>query len=304
MIVRPRRSVLYVPGSNARALAKSRALDADAVIIDLEDAVAPEEKPAARAAAVAAVAAGGFGHREVVIRVNGIDTPWGADDLAAAAAAGPDGVLVPKVSGPETLRRVTASLAGAPGSLRLWAMIETPLAVLRLADIAGTAADPASRLAVLVLGTNDLAKDLRVATPPGREPLLPWLAATVAAARAQRLDALDGVFNALDDPAGLAAEAGQGRDFGFDGKTCIHPGQLAVCNRVFAPAPDELAWARRIVAAFAAPEAEGRNVLRVEGRMVERLHADGAERLLALAARLAGRDGDPPAPRGGPSPAL
>lgn len=304
MIDRPRRSVLYVPASNARALAKSRALDADAVVIDLEDAVAPDDKRAARAAAVAAVAAGGFGHREVVIRVNAPDTPWGADDMAAAAAAGPHGVLVPKVSGPDALRRATASLVDAPGHLRVWAMIETPLAVLRLADIAGTAADPASRLAVLVLGTNDLAKDLRVATRPGREPLLAWAAATVAAARAYGLDALDGVFNGIDDPAGLAAEARQGRDFGFDGKTCIHPGQIAVCNRVFAPGPDELAWARRIADAFEAPGGAGCNVLRIDGRMVERLHADEARRLLAVAALLAERDGAPPAPRGGPSPAL
>ena len=304
MIDRPRRSVLYVPGSNARALAKSRLLDVDAVIIDLEDAVSPDDKRAARAAAVEAVAAGGFGHREVVIRVNGPDTPWGADDMAAAAAAGPDGVLVPKVAGPEALRGATASLADAPGPLRVWAMIETPLAVLRLADIAGTAADPGSRLAVLVLGTNDLAKDLRVATRPGREPLLAWVAATVAAARAYRLDALDGVFNVIDDPAGLAAEARQGRDFGFDGKTCIHPGQIAVCNSIFAPGPGELAWARRVVDAFGAPEGTGRNVLRIDGRMVERLHADEARRLLAVAAVLAERDGAPSAPRGGPSPAL
>lgn len=304
MIVRPRRSVLYVPGANARALAKSRTLDVDSVIIDLEDAVSPDDKLAARAAAVGAVADGGFGHREVVIRVNGIDTPWGPDDMAAAAAAGPDGVLVPKVSGPETLRRATASLADAPRHLRVWAMIETPLAVLRLADIAGTAAHPASRLAALVLGTNDLATDLRVATPPGREPLLPWLAATVAAARAYGLAALDGVFNALDDPAGLAAEARQGRDFGFDGKTCIHPGQVAVCNGVFSPAPDDLAWARRIVGAFAALEGAGRYVLRVDGRMVERLHVEGARRLLAAAALIAARDGAPQAHPGDPSPAL
>ena len=288
MIVRPRRSVLYVPAANGRALAKARRLDADAVILDLEDAVAPGEKAAARAAAGAALAEGGWGHRETVIRVNGLDTPWGAADLAAAAAAGPDAVLLPKVSGPDAVMRAAAALAraGAPEATRLWAMVETPAAVLAVAAIAAAAADPASRLAVLVLGTNDLAKDLRLRPGPGRAPLLPWLAATVAAGRLHGLDVLDGVFNGLDDPEGLAAEARQGRDFGCDGKTCIHPGQVAACNAAFAPDAAEIAWARRVATAFAGPEGVGANVLRIDGRMVERLHAEEAGRLLALAEAL------------------
>ena len=288
MIVRPRRSVLYVPAANGRALAKARRLDADAVILDLEDAVAPGEKAAARDAAGAALAEGGWGHRETVIRVNGLDTPWGAADLAAAAAAGPDAVLLPKVSGPDAVMRAAAALAraGAPEATRLWAMVETPAAVLAVAAIAAAAADPASRLAVLVLGTNDLAKDLRLRPGPGRAPLLPWLAATVAAGRLHGLDVLDGVFNGLDDPEGLAAEARQGRDFGCDGKTCIHPGQVAACNAAFAPDAAEIAWARRVATAFAGPEGVGANVLRIDGRMVERLHAEEAGRLLALAKAL------------------
>lgn len=288
MIVRPRRSVLYVPAANGRALAKARRLDADAVILDLEDAVAPGEKAAARAAAGAALAEGGWGHRETVIRVNGLDTPWGAADLAAAAAAGPDAVLLPKVSGPDAVMRAAAALAraGAPEATRLWAMVETPAAVLAVAAIAAAAADPASRLAVLVLGTNDLAKDLRLRPGPGRAPLLPWLAATVAAGRLHGLDVLDGVFNGLDDPEGLAAEARQGRDFGCDGKTCIHPGQVAACNAAFAPDAAEIAWARRVATAFAGTEGVGANVLRIDGRMVERLHAEEAGRLLALAKAL------------------
>ena len=291
MIVRPRRSVLYVPAANARALARARLVDADAVILDLEDAVAPGEKAGARAAACAAVAEGGFGHRETVIRVNGPDTPWGAEDLAAAAGAAPDAVLLPKVSGPDAVRRAAAALArsGAPPATRLWAMVETPAAVLAVAAIAAAAADPAARLAALVLGTNDLAKDLRLRPGAGRAPLLPWLAATVAAGRLHGLDVLDGVFNGLDDPEGLAAEARQGRDFGCDGKTCIHPGQVAACNAAFAPDAAEVAWARRIVAAFAEPGGTGVNVLRVDGRMVERLHAEEAGRLLALAEAVAAR---------------
>ncbi len=294
MIHRPRRSVLYVPASNARALAKSRGLDADGIILDLEDAVAPDDKPSARAAAVRALAEGGFGHRETVIRVNGPGTPWWAADLAAAAAAMPDAVLVPKVSGPADVVRASAALAaaGAPATVRLWAMVETPAAVLRIADLAAAAADPAVRLDVLVLGTNDLAKDLRARVAPGRSALQVWLAATVAAGRCAGLDVIDGVFNGLDDPDGLEAEARQGRDLGMDGKTCIHPGQIAACNAAFTPDPAEVADARRIVEAFDGPGGAGLNVLRLDGRMVERLHAEAARRLLAVADGLARRDRD------------
>ncbi len=295
MIARPRRSALYVPASNARAVAKSPRLDADVVILDLEDAVSPADKPAARDAAARAVADGGFGHREVVVRINGFDTPWGEADLAAVASVAPDAVLLPKVSGAGDVLDAARRLAeaGAPGALRLWAMVETPAAVLDVAGVARAGTDPASRLDVLVMGTNDLAEQLRVRPGPGRAALLVWLATSVAAARCHGLDILDGVFNGLDDPEGLAAEARQGRDFGMDGKTCIHPGQIAACNSAFAPDPDEAAWARRIVDAFDAPDASAVNVMRIGGRMVERLHADAARRLLAMADALAHRAAAP-----------
>ncbi len=299
MILRPRRSLLYVPGSNARAIAKSRSIDADGIIFDLEDSVAPADKPRARDAVADAVRDGGFGHREIVVRLNGLDTPWGRDDLLAAVAAGPHAVLLPKVATPGDVMFAATDLgkAGAPDSLRLWAMLETPQAVLNAAGLARTAADPASRLDVLVMGTNDLAKELRIRVGPGRETLVVWLASCVAAARCHALDIIDGPFNGLDDLSGLTEEARQGRDFGMDGKTCIHPGQVPVCNAAFTPEPDELAWARRIVTAFEAPEAAA-NVLRIDGRMVERLHVEAARRLLDLAAMLEARQ--PP----GASPAL
>ncbi len=271
MMFRPRRSVLYVPGSNARAIAKSRTLDADALVFDLEDSVAPTDKTVARSSVVAAVAQGGFRHLELVVRINGLDTQWGRDDLLA------------KVAAPGDVMFVAADLAkaGVADTVRLWAMVETPAAVLHVADLARTAADPASRLDVLVLGTNDLAKDLRIRVGPRRESLVVWLSTCVAAARCFGLDILDGVFNGLDDPEGLAEEARQGRDFGMDGKTCIHPDQIEICNAVFAPQPDEVVWARRIVAAFDGPEGAS-NVLRLDDRMVERLHAESARRLLAI----------------------
>ncbi len=289
MIVRPRRSALYVPGSNPRALAKSRTLDADVLIFDLEDAVAPDDKVGAREAVMRALREGGFGRRECVVRVNEQDTPWGPGDLAAVAEAGPDAILLPKVSraGQVTeAARILDHVAGAE-RVRLWAMVETPAAVLGIADIARASTDVSSRLDVLVMGTNDLAKDLRLRVGPGREPLLVWLASGVAAARCHGLDILDGVFNGLDDPAGLAAEARQGRTYGMDGKTCIHPGQIAACNEAFSPDPAELAWARRLVSAFDAPESAAVNVLRIDGQMVERLHAEAARGLLAVERMLA-----------------
>ncbi|WP_237479709.1 HpcH/HpaI aldolase/citrate lyase family protein [Lichenibacterium dinghuense] len=293
MIVRPRRSVLYVPANNARAVAKCRTVDADAVVLDLEDSVAPAEKPAARRAAVEALREGGFGHREVVVRVNALDTPWGRDDLMAAAAARPAALLLPKVQRPGDVMFAAQDLSRAevPETVRLWAMVETPAAVLGVADVARTAADPASRLDALVIGTNDLAKDLRVRVGPGRETLLVWLGACVAAARCHGLDVIDGVFNGLDDPDGLAAEAAQGRDYGMDGKTCIHPNQVAACNAAFAPSAGEVAAARRIVEAFDRTDAASVNVMRIDGRMVERLHADAARRVLAVAEAAAARDG-------------
>jgi citrate lyase subunit beta / citryl-CoA lyase len=291
--IRPRRSVLYMPGSNARALKKARSLDADAVVFDLEDAVAPEAKAAARDEACAAVAAGGYGPRECVIRINALDTPWGEGDLAAAAAACPDAILVPKVSSPEALVAVGLRLRrlGAPERIRVWAMIETPLAILRAETIASAAHDVDARLDCFVLGTNDLAKETRIRSLPGRAPLVPWLMNALAAARAYGLDILDGVFANIADGAGLKAECEQGRDLGFDGKTLIHPDQIATANAAFTPSFEEIEAARAVIAAFARPENAGRGAIALEGRMVERLHAEAARRIIAVAEAIAARDG-------------
>ena len=282
--IRPRRSVLYMPGANARALEKARTLPADAIIVDLEDAVAPEAKEAARAQVVAALRQGSYGHREVVIRVNAPDTAWGEGDLAAAAEAAPDAILVPKVSDAETLTSVGHRLRrlNAPEKTRVWAMIETPLAILRCEEIARAARDVDTRLACFVMGTNDLAKETRARQVPGRAPMLPWLSTAVATARAHELDILDGVFNGLSDEAGFRAECEAGRDLGFDGKTLIHPSQIGPANAIFAPSPEEVADARAIIAAFARPENQGRGVISLEGRMLERMHADIAARTVAL----------------------
>jgi citrate lyase subunit beta/citryl-CoA lyase len=289
--IRPRRSVLYMPASNARALEKARTLPVDGIIMDLEDAVAPEAKDAARAEVLAGVRRGGFGSREVVIRVNAPDTPWGEDDVAAAAEAGADAILLPKVSDAETLTSLGHRLRriGAPESLRVWAMIETPLAILHCETIARVARDGIARLACLVMGTNDIAKDTRARQVPGRWPMLPHLATAVAAARAHDLEILDGVFNGLSDEAGFRAECEQGRDLGFDGKTLIHPSQIAVANEVFAPVPDEVEEARALIAAFERPENRSKGVIAFEGRMAERMHADMARRTVALAEAIAAR---------------
>ena len=288
LTIRPRRSVLYMPGSNARALEKARALPADALILDLEDAVAPEAKDLARRQVTEAVRrAGGYGQREVVIRVNGPDTPWHEADLAAAAEAGPDAILIPKVSEPDTLRAVGERLATAADGLRIWAMIETPLALLAVEAIARAARDPATRLSCFVMGTNDLAKETRARITPGRPALLPWLQTALAAARAYGLDIVDGVYNALGDEAGFRAECEQGRDLGFDGKTLIHPNQVAVANAVFAPDADEVARASAIIEAFRRPENANKGAITLDGRMVERLHAEMAERTVALAEAIA-----------------
>jgi len=285
---RPRRSALYMPASNARAVEKARALPADVIILDLEDAVAPEAKPDARAAAVAAVKAGGFGRREVVIRVNGLSTPWGADDLAAAAEAGPDAVLVPKIGSAADVAAYDAALAAAPAATRLWAMIETCPAMFELKAIA--AASAATRLSTLVMGVNDLAKEMKARQTPDRAAFAPFLAMTVAAARAHGLVALDGVHNEIDDLEALAAVCRQGAEFGFDGKSLIHPTHLAICNRAFAPPADEVAWAGAVVEAFARPENDGKGALRVNGRLAEHLHLGEARRLLALAAAIEAAD--------------
>lgn len=284
---RPRRSALYMPASNAKAVEKARTLDADVIILDLEDAVAPESKPAAREAAVAAVKAGGFGAREVVIRVNGIDTPWGAEDLAAAAEAGPDAVLVPKVGDAADVRLYDQHLNGAPPATRLWTMIETAKAAFHLWEIAE--ASHGTRLSAWVMGVNDFAKEMRARQTPDRAPFLPLLTLSVAAARAHGLTILDGVHNDIEDLAALEAVCVQGVDFGFDGKTLIHPKHLEICNRVFSPSPEDIAWSQAVIAAFNAPENSGKGALRVEGKMAERLHLAQAERLVAVAEAIAAR---------------
>ncbi|WP_395942517.1 HpcH/HpaI aldolase/citrate lyase family protein [Brevundimonas sp.] len=266
------RSVLYLPASNARAIEKARTLGCDVAVLDLEDAVAPEAKIEARAAAVEAVRAGGFGPR-LGVRINALDTEWGEDDLEALAQAGARLIVAPKVETPETVHAVTARLPQAA----LWAMIETPRALIALNDIASAG----GALDALMLGVNDLAKALGTGASPDREPFKPWLAALVVAARAHGLLAIDGVFNRIDDAGGLAAETAQGRLYGFDGKSLIHPSQIAAANAAFTPSEAEVAQARAVVAAFATPEAEGRGAIRVSGAMVERLHLAEAEALLA-----------------------
>jgi citrate lyase subunit beta/citryl-CoA lyase len=285
MAPRPRRSVLYTPAANPKALAKARSLAADAIVIDLEDSVAPDQKPAARALAVEAIKAGGFGGREVVLRVNGARTPWGSEDLAAAIAAAPDAILLPKVDGPGEIMAAARALrdAGAPERVRLWAMMETPIAILASGAIAANALDPASRLDALVMGLNDLAKETRARLTPGRPSALVWLSLCVAAARAHGCDIVDGVYNDFNDPIGFKAECEQGRDLGFEGKTLIHPSQIDICNAAFAPTSAEVAEARAIVAAFALPENAGRGVIQLDGKMVERLHAEMARHTLAVA---------------------
>jgi citrate lyase subunit beta/citryl-CoA lyase len=288
MATRPRRSLLYMPGSNARAMEKARELPVDGVILDLEDAVAPDAKAKARELVMAALKQGGFGRREVIVRINGLDTQWWQDDLAVAAA-NPDAILVPKVSDPEPLREVAKQLVGVRAEARvgIWAMMETPLAMLNARDIAAVARDAGSRLAGFVMGTNDLAKDTRARLLPGRAPMLPWLMTCIAAARAYGIDIVDGVYNELGNAEGFAAECRQARDLGFDGKTLIHPQQIAPCNEAFSPGADEVAWARKIIGAFELPENASKGVIQVDGRMVERLHADMAQRTVAIADAIA-----------------
>ena len=278
---RPRRSALYMPAGNPRAIEKARGLACDVVILDMEDSVAPDAKPAARDLAVAAVAEGGFGRRELVVRVNGLDTPWGEADLAAVAAGAvrPDAVLAPKVSTPGDIAAYAGRL---PEGVALWIMVETCASLFAL-DALAAAGGP---LAALVIGSNDLVKEMRCRVDAERRPLQAALSLTVAAGRARSLTVLDGVWNDIADLDGLERQCRQGVEFGFDGKTLIHPDQIAAANRAFAPEPDEVAWARTVAAAFDSPENRGKGVLRVEGRMVERLHLDQALRLLEIAAAL------------------
>jgi len=292
MLARPRRSVLYMPGSNAKALAKASTLPADALILDLEDSVAPDQKITARERVVQAVRSGGFGGREVVIRVNGPHTPWGEDDLVAACTANPDAILLPKVDGPGAVMVAARILreTETPERTRIWAMMETPNAILNAGSIAAVAADPSSRLAVMVMGLNDLAKETRAKLTPGRPTMTAWLAGCIVAARAHGVDILDGVYNDIQDLDGFRLECLQGRDMGLDGKTLIHPSQVDICNAVFAPTSAEVESAAAIIDAFALPENAGKGVIQLNGRMVELLHADMARRTLAIADAIAARN--------------
>jgi len=279
--IRPRRSVLYMPGSNARALEKAQSLPADALILDLEDAVAPDAKELARQQVAAAVKAKGFGKREVAIRVNALSTPWGAADLAAAADAGPDAILVPKISAASELAEIEARLGGA--KVAVWAMVETPLAILNIASIAAAG----GRLSCFVMGTNDLIKEFRGKHTQDRQNLSAALGLSVAAARAHGLAVIDGVYNDIKNAEGFADSCRQGLSYGFDGKTLIHPSQIEPCNAIFAPSAEEVAAAREIIAAFELPENKGKGAIALNGRMVELLHAEIARQTVALADAIA-----------------
>ena len=282
--VRPRRSVLYMPGANTRALEKARSLPADALIFDLEDAVAPDAKEAARGNVVAAARSRSYGKREIAIRCNGLTTPWGKADVAAIATSGADAILVPKVESAADVAAIVGLLdqAGAPSSMAVWAMMETPKGILKADEVAGSH----RRLALFVMGTNDLVKDMRARHTPMRLPMVTALGLGMLAARAHGLTILDGVYNDIQDADGFKAVCRQGLEMGFDGKTLIHPSQVEPCNEVFAPSAAELAMAGRIVEAFARAQAEGKGVVTVDGRMIENLHVEQAERALALAAAI------------------
>jgi citrate lyase subunit beta / citryl-CoA lyase len=281
---RPRRSALYMPAANERALEKAKTLAADCIIFDLEDAVAPDAKATARAAACAAAASGEYGRRELAIRCNGLDTQWGAADLAAIAVSTASAVVVPKVSSVSYLDDVSRQLesAGAPSTMTVWAMIETPTAILDARLIAAH-----QRVSVLVMGTNDLARELRAPLVAGRRALVSHLATALLAARESDKVILDGVYNDIKDLDGFAAECAQGVEFGFDGKTLIHPGQIDIANSAWAPSDDEVDHARRVIAAFEEAVADGRGVVTVDGRMIENLHVANAQRALAIAEAIA-----------------
>ena len=285
MSVRPRRSVLYMPGSNERALEKAKTIAADSLILDLEDAVAPDAKKAAREKVCAAVKAGGYGKREIIIRVNALETPWGADDLVAACAARPDAILVPKVARPGDIISAAKMLKAqnAPDRVKLWAMMETPMSIINVHEIAAVGTEPEYRLACLVMGTNDLAKESRARILYNRFAVVPWLAMTIAAARAYNLEVVDGVYNDFKDDTGFREECEQGKTLGMDGKTLIHPSQVGPCNEIFSPSEDEVSWSRRIIDAFELPENVKKGVITVDGKMVERLHLVMAARTVSIA---------------------
>ncbi|MDG2111423.1 MAG: CoA ester lyase [Actinomycetota bacterium] len=281
---RPRRSVLYMPAANARALEKAKDIGADSLIFDLEDAVAPDAKELAREQACAAASSGDYGNRELTIRCNGLDTPWGADDIAAAAASAPSAVVIPKVNSSAYIEEVERILesSGAPDTTMIWAMVETPTGILNVNEIAHN-----GRVAALVMGTNDMAKEMRAALTPDRAGLMPYLAMCLLSAREADITILDGVFNDIKDDEAFAAQCAQGAAMGFDGKTLIHPGQVAPCNEAFSPSLDELDFHRRAIAEFEAAEADGRGVVTVDGKMIENLHVDEARRAIAFAEAIA-----------------
>lgn len=282
--LRPRRSVLYMPSSNERALEKAKTIPCDALIFDLEDAVAPDAKEGARANAVAAAQSGEYGRREITIRCNGLDTPWGADDVAAASTSGAAAIVIPKVDSAAYLDEIATRMdvAGAPDSMTIWAMVETPTAILDIREIAGH-----RRVNVLVMGNNDLAKELRTGVVPDRTPLLPHLAHALLGAREAGKSILDGVFNDVRHVEGFRVEALQAKTLGFDGKTLVHPSQVEPANEIWAPTEDEIDFSRRAIEAFEAAEAEGRGVITVDGRMIEHLHIANARRILAVADEIA-----------------
>jgi citrate lyase subunit beta / citryl-CoA lyase len=288
-MTRPRRSVLFMPGSNARALEKARNLPSDGLVLDLEDSVAPDAKAKARDQIAEAVAARPFGKCEVLIRVNALDTPWWREDVAMAAKAGSDGILVPKVSSVIDLNSVGTLLSetGAPASLAVWAMIETARAVLHAEELAAAASDPKTRLAGFVFGPNDIARETRIKMVPGRATMIPMITHCILAARAHGIEMLDGPYSDFSNPEGFAAECRQALDLGFDGKTLIHPGQIEACNLIFTPPAKDVAQARRIIAAFELPENASRGAIQLDGQMVERLHAEMAKRTIAIADAIA-----------------
>jgi citrate lyase subunit beta / citryl-CoA lyase len=284
-MIRPRRSLLFMPGSNARALEKARNLPADGLILDLEDSVAPDAKTRAREQIAQAVTAKGFGRREILIRTNGLDTPWWADDVAMAGAVEPDGILVPKVSTIEDLDKIGSRLKeiGAGAKVKVWAMIETARAVLDADKLAASVRDAKTRLAGFVFGPNDISRETRIKMLPGRAAMIPMITHCVLSAHAHGLDMLDGPYSDIGNLDGFAAECAQGRDLGFDGKTVIHPSHIDACNAIFTPPADEVAEARKIIAAFEKPENVSRGAIQLDGRMVERLHAEMAKRTIAIA---------------------
>ena len=285
MTIRPRRSVLFMPGSNIRAVEKAKTLPVDGVILDLEDSVGPEGKDAARDQVVKTAQAGGFGKRELFIRTNAIDTPWFAADLDAAVHAACDAVIVPKVSTPQQIEMIGQRLLDmhAQSRIHLWIMIETALAVFNAPQLAAMARDSETRLVGIIMGTNDLAKETRARIVPGRMPMLGWLSDCVLAAHAYNVDILDSVYNDIANAKGFAEECAQGVDLGFDGKTLIHPSQIDPCNAAFTPPPEEVAQSRKIIAAFALPENKDKGVIQLDGKMVERMHAEMAYRTVAIA---------------------